>query len=154
MNKVRVAVQEYNFYPNKSICHQEIGLNMIFDIKLGENFRCKARIVAGGHTTNIPSSVTYSSVVSQDLVRIMLMISVLNDLDLQAADTKNAFLTAPCRENIWTRSGSEFGMDEGKIFIVVRTLYCLKSSGAAFMEFLEERLDDMIFKSSIADPNV
>ena len=27
--------------------------NMIFDIKLGENFRRKARYVAGGHTTDL-----------------------------------------------------------------------------------------------------
>ena len=45
-------------------------------------------------------------------------------------------------------------MDEGKVFIVVRDLYGLKSSGAAFRGFLAERLDDMGFKSSIAYPNV
>ena len=37
-------------------------------------------------------------------------------------------------------------MDEGKLFIMVRDLYGLKSSGAAFRAFLEERLDDMGFK--------
>ena len=68
---------------------------MIFDIKLCENFRRKARMVAGGHTMNTPSSVTYSSVVLQDLVIIMLMIAALNNLDLQAADIENAYLTAP-----------------------------------------------------------
>ena len=50
----------------------------------------------------------------------MIMIAALNDIDLQAADTKNAYLTAPCSKKIWTRSGSEFIMDEGKVFIVVR----------------------------------
>ena len=33
-------------------------------------------------------------------------------------------------------------------------LYGLKSSGAAFREFLAEQLDKMGFKSSIADPDV
>ena len=111
---------------------------MIFDIKLGENFRRKARMVDGGHTTKITSYVTYSSTVSRDLVRIMLMIAALNDLDLQAADIKNAYLTAPCREKIWTRAVPEFEMDEGKVFIMVRSLYGLKSSGAAFGAFLAE----------------
>ena len=82
MNKVIVLVQEYNVSPEKFIGHQEIGLHMIFDIKLSENFRRKARMVAGGHTTKTPSFVTYISVVSQYLVRIMLMIAALNDLDL------------------------------------------------------------------------
>ena len=45
-------------------------------------------------------------------------------------------------------------MDEGKVFIVVRALYGLKSSGAELREFLAEQLDDMVFKSSIVDPDV
>ena len=28
---------------------QYIKCHMIFDVKMGENFRCKARMVAGGH---------------------------------------------------------------------------------------------------------
>ena len=111
MNKVRVAVQESNVSPEKLISHQEIGLHIIFDINIGENFRRKARMVAGYHTKKTPSSVTYISVVSRDLVQTMLMIATLNDLDLQSEDIENAYLTAPCCEKIWTRSGPEFGMD-------------------------------------------
>ena len=74
------------------------------------------------------------------------MIAALNNLDLQAADIENAYLTAPCRENIWTRSGPESGMDEGKVFIVVRDLYGLKSPDAAFRAFIVDQLDDMGFK--------
>ena len=29
--------------------YQKVNCHMIFDIKLGENFRRKARLVAGGH---------------------------------------------------------------------------------------------------------
>ena len=105
MNKVIVAVPEYNVSPEKLIIHQEIGLHMIFDIKLGENFLRKATMVAGSHTTNTPSSITYSSVVSRDLVQKMLMIAALKNIDLQAADTENAYLTAPCRKKIWKRAG-------------------------------------------------
>ena len=54
----------------------------------------------------------------------------------------------------WTRAGPEFGHEEGKIFIVPRALYGLKSAGAAFRAFLSERLDEMGFRSSIADPDV
>ena len=45
-------------------------------------------------------------------------------------------------------------MDEGKVFIVFIALYGLKSSGAAFRKIIEERLDNMGFKSSIADLDV
>ena len=101
------------------IGYQQIGLHMIFDNKIGENFRRKARMVAGSHTTKTPSSVTYSYVVSRDSVRIMLMKAALNDIDLQAADIENAYLNAHFRNNIWTRAGLDFGMDEGNVLIVV-----------------------------------
>ena len=152
--KVRGAVEECTKSPDELVGYQEIDLHMIFDIKLGQNFRRKARMVAGGHMTKPPSSVTYSSVVSRESVRIMLMVAALNDLEIQSADIKNAYLTAPCRERVWTRAGVEFGDNMGKAFMIVKALYGLCSSGAAFRAFLAERLDEMGFKSSIADPNV
>ena len=121
---------------------------MIFDIKLGEIFRRKSRMLAGGHTTKTPSLVTYSSVVSRYLVRFMHLVVALNGLDLKASDIENSYLTAPCLENIWMRAGPKFGINKVKLYIVVRTLYGLKSSGAALREFLAEILDDMGFKSS------
>lgn len=154
MYKVRIAVSESQISPDELVGYQEIRLHMVFDIKLGENFRRKERMVDGGHTTEAPSSVTYSSVVSRDSVRIILMIAALNDLDVQSSDIENSYLTAPFHEKICTRDGPEFGIDEGKVFIIVRALYGLKSSGASFRSFLSERLDDIGFKSSIADPDV
>ena len=59
---------------------------MIFDIKMGENFRRKARMVAGGHTTETPAVLTYLSVVSRDSARIALTIAVLNDLKVLSCD--------------------------------------------------------------------
>ena len=44
--------------------YQEIKCHIIFDVKLGENFRRKARLVAGGHVTDVLSTMCYSSVVS------------------------------------------------------------------------------------------
>jgi hypothetical protein len=113
-------------------CYQEVKCHLIFDIKMGENFRRKARMVAGGHTTETPAVLTYSSVVSRDSVRIALTIAALNDLSVLSCDIQNAYLTAKCREKIWTRAGPEFGSDQGKVMIIVRALYGLNSSGAAF----------------------
>ena len=78
---------------------------MIFDVKFGENFGRKARLVAGRHTTDAPATLTYSSVVSRDYVRIELTIAALNGLEVMACDNQNAYLTANCREKIWTRAG-------------------------------------------------
>ena len=48
-----------------------------------------------------PAVVTYASVVSRETVRIALTIAALNDLEVQASNVMNAFLTAPCAEKIW-----------------------------------------------------
>jgi hypothetical protein len=99
---------------------------------MGENFWRKARLVAAGHTSNAPSTLTYASAVSRDSVRIALTIAALNDLKIMACDIQNAYLTADCREKIWTRAGPEFGSEVGTIFIIKKAVYGLKTAGAAF----------------------
>ena len=65
IEKIRKAITKYK---GKSaaelIGYQQIKTRIIFDIKLGENFRRKARLVADGHLTDTPASITYSSIVS------------------------------------------------------------------------------------------
>ena len=102
--------------------------HMIFDMKFGENFRHKARLVAGGHMTNTPNTLTYSSVVSRDSIRIALTIAALNELSVMACDIQNVYLTAECRERIWTRAGPEFGSKSGSIMVVKKALYGLKGT--------------------------
>ena len=134
--------------------YQRIKCHMIFDIKMDGKFTRKARFVAGGHTTDPPSSITYSSVVSRDSVRIAFMLAALNDLDLSACDIGNAYLNAPCREKIWTEAGPEFEEDEGSVMLVVRALYGLKSSGAAWRAMFAQTLTDLQYTPSKADPDV
>jgi hypothetical protein len=42
---------------------QEIGFHIVFNINM--DFTRKARFVAGGHTTETPTAMMYSSVVSR-----------------------------------------------------------------------------------------
>ena len=133
---------------------QEIKCHMIFDVKIGENFRRKARLVAGGHTTDAPATLTYSSVVSRDSVRIALTIAALNGLEVMACDIQNAYLTADCRVKIWTRAGPEFGSESGTIMLIRKALYGLKSSGAAYRAHLAETLYDIGFVPTRADPDI
>jgi hypothetical protein len=69
------------------------------------DFTRKAQLVAGGHLTDPPSSITYSSVVSRSSVRIMFLIVALNDLKVLVADIGNAYLNAPNRERIYAIAG-------------------------------------------------
>ena len=118
------------------------------------NNRRKARLVVDGHKTDTPSSVTYNSVVSIDSMLVCLIIAVLNDLELHAADIENPYLTALCKEKCWTGGGVEFGDNKGAVFIISWALYGIKSSSAAFRSFLADKLDDMRFQSSLADTDV
>ena len=54
---------------------------------------------------------------------------------------------------MWTREGPDFGSDAGKIMTVVRALYGLKSSGAAFRALLAETLYDLNYRPTKADPD-
>ena len=81
MKNVMVAFEEFDGdEQDLPSGFQFIRCHMIFDVKMGENFRRKARMVAGGHMTSTPSSITYSSVVSRDSVRIAFLYAALNDL--------------------------------------------------------------------------
>ena len=111
--------------------------HLVFDVKM-ENFRRKARYVAGGHLLRTPESLTYSSVVSRETVRIALTLAALNDLEVKTSDIKNAYLTAPCAEKVWTVLGPEFGEDEGKKVLIARALYGLKSAGQSYTRHLTD----------------
>ena len=52
------------------------------------------------------------------------------------------------------RAGPEFGSDEGKVYVVVRALYGMKSASASFQSFMAEKLDNKGFRTSVADPDV
>ena len=93
---------------------------MIFDIKMDGKFTRKARLVANGHKTNVHLSITYSSVVSRESLRLALLIASLNNLDISCCDIVNAYLNAGCREKLWTVAGAEFGSEKGTIMIIAK----------------------------------
>ena len=92
---------------------------MVFDIKM-EDFRQKARLVAGGHITKALATITYASVVSRETVRIAIMTSALDDLEVKLGDILNVYRQAPVIEEVWTTLGPEFGKDAGKTVVIVK----------------------------------
>eukprot|EP00978_Attheya_sp_CCMP212_P035529 scaffold155062_cov24-Attheya_sp.AAC.1 len=117
------------------------------------DFTWKARFVAGGHFTDPPASITYSSVVARDFVRIAFMIAALNNLSVLVADVGNAYLNAPCGEKIWFTAGKEFGSRAGTKIVLVRALYGLKTSGAAWRAHISGNMRELGFEPSDADPD-
>jgi hypothetical protein len=119
------------------------------------DFTCKARFVAGGHMTNPPDEITYSSVVTRDSVRLAFLIEDSNDIKILATDIGNAYLNAKLREKVYFTAGPEFGAElQGKHAIIVHALYGLKSSGAAWRSHFANTLRSLGFTSCLADPDV
>ena len=88
------------------IGYQHIDCHMIFDVKLA--FTQKAQVVAGEHMTEAQASLTYSSVVSHESIRIAFTVAALNNLDVLIADIGNSYLNADCREKVYTIAGPAF----------------------------------------------
>ena len=63
MKKVHVAFEVLGEGVAPLPDHQYIRCHMIFDIKM-EDFRYKSQVVAGGHATKAPATLTYASVMS------------------------------------------------------------------------------------------
>ena len=137
----------------KLIGYQEVRCHMIFDVKMSGLTR-KARLVAGGHMTDTPSSITYSSVVSHDSVRITFLVAALNDLDIMSADIGNAYLNALNKAKIWSVMGHEFGTDKGAMFIISRALYGLKSPRATWRTSFAQALTQLEFQPTRGDSDV
>ena len=85
MNNVRVAFKAWEEGSledarrgQKLLGYQEIRCHMIFDIKMDGRFTRKDRYVAGGHTTDPPSSIKYYSVFPRDSIRIAFTLAALN----------------------------------------------------------------------------
>ena len=155
MSNVEIAFKFLDDGTKVPIGFKEITCHLIFDVKF--DLTRKARYVGGGHLTSVSPSMSYSSVVSRDSVRIMFLIAALNDLDIEMCDIGNAYLNAETRERVWFTAGSEWGESrEGCRVIIVRALYGLKSSGAEWKKTFADYIRNTLgFEPCIgADDNV
>ena len=94
MKVVRIAFKILGNDEKPPPASQFMKCHTIFDIKM-EDFRRKARLVAGGHMMETPKTFTYANIVSRETVRIALTVAALNDLEVKMSDVQNAYLTAP-----------------------------------------------------------
>ena len=100
---------------------------MVYAIK--HDGRHKARLVAGGHLTDVPMESVYSGVVSLRGLRLVLFLAELNKLEVYSMDIGNAYLEAQTSEKVYIIAGPEFGEREGHTLIIFKALYGLRTSG-------------------------
>ena len=153
MKNSRIAFEVLDKYTPPPPGYKKITCHMNFEVKM--DLRRKARYVAGGHLTDPPTSMTYSTVVSRESVRIAFLIAALNNFNILAGDIQNAYLNASTSEKLYFIAGKEWKADEGKPILIVRALYGLKSSALQWRNHLADTLGNTLgFKSSLADPDV
>ena len=132
--------------------YHHVYLHWVFDVK--PDGKRKARLVANGSTTPPDSANSYCSVVSLRSFRICLLAAELNGLKTMVGDIGNAYLTAYTTEKVFTIAGSEFGELEGHTLVIVKALYGLRGSGAAYHASFAEKMRNMGFFPSYADPDL
>ena len=62
---------------------------MIFDANLSAGFTCKSGFVTDRHKFYIPPFMTYQSVVSMDIVKIVLILEAVNGSDVKCSGDQN-----------------------------------------------------------------
>jgi hypothetical protein len=85
-------------------------------------------VVVGGHVIDSSDYATYSSVIENLSVRLLFLAAAHQGLGIMTGDIGNAFPTAPCAEEVWSKCGPEFGPQEGAIVTLQRALYGLKTA--------------------------
>ena len=86
--------------------YRKIKVHFVYNVK--HDGRYKARLVSGGHLTEVPPYSVTSSVVSLRGLRIAIFIAELNGLQIWATDVGNAYLEAPTEEKVYIVGGLEF----------------------------------------------
>ncbi|MGH7954773.1 MAG: reverse transcriptase domain-containing protein, partial [Gloeomargaritales cyanobacterium] len=132
--------------------YTKIPLIMIFTVKQDGTY--KARLVEGGHVTGPPSSDVYASVVKSENVRLLFLLAEIHSLDFLMGDVSTAYLNALTKEKVYAIAGPEFGALAGRIVILLRALYGLKTSGNEWHAHFADALRSLGFKPSLIDPNL
>ena len=126
--------------------YKKIRVHLLFAIK--HDGRHKARLVADGHLTPVPTESVYSGVVSLRGLRMVVFLAELNNLKIWATDIGNAYLEAETTERVYIVAGPEFGEREGHTLVIFKALYGLRPSGLRWHERLDKVLQEIGFKLS------
>jgi hypothetical protein len=133
--------------------YKKIRVHFVYDVK--HNDRHKARLVTGGHLTDVPIDSVYSGVVSLRNLRTCVFLAEVNDLQVHAADVGNAHLEVETKEKVYIIGGPGFGELEGHTLLIIRkALNGLRSSGLRWHERFGNTLRDMGFVPSKADTDI
>jgi hypothetical protein len=110
------AFIDYGLHGKPPDGYKKIRVHLVYDCK--HDGRHKARLVAGGHLTEVPLESVYSGVVSLRGLCLLVFLAELNDLETWATDIGNAYLEAVTSELVYVVAGPEFGDYEGHTLVI------------------------------------
>ena len=87
---------------------------------------------------------TFSPVIQWIIIRLMLVLSLVFNLETVQVDYKAAFLHAPLPEEIYVAMSRGYGIP-GKVLILKKSLYGLRQSPRNFFENLRDKLIKNVF---------
>ena len=69
----------------------------------------------------------------------------LNGIDVKCAAIQNEDLNASPKERVWLRSGKEFGVQRGRVLVIISALYDLKGDGSEWESALMQLMRELGF---------
>ena len=106
--------------------YKEIICHLLSYIKMDGSFMRKTFFCTNGSKTNVPKSLSYSSVVSRASVCIAFLLESLNKAEVLAYDIFGTYLNATVGEKVWFVDSFEMRARKGMVMIIMRVLYGLK----------------------------
>ncbi|RFU31137.1 hypothetical protein B7463_g5213, partial [Scytalidium lignicola] len=116
----------------------------------------KAWLVAQGFSQTLGDDYleTFSSTMRLELLRVLLAIAVLEDLEIYQVDVMSAYPRAKLYTTIYMRLFSTLNVMEGKVLVVRQSLYRLKQSGREWYIESCASFESFGFRPCYSDPSV
>ena len=119
--------------------------HMIFGVNIDSAITIMARFFVDGHKFDTPTSMTYTSILSKQSVKVVLMLADLNGHNVKCSDVHNSYINSKTKEIVQFWNVREFGVHKGKVVIVVRSLSGMKGAGSAWSLALRKIIRDLVF---------
>ena len=119
------------------------------------DFTCKARWLKDVHRTPDSTTPRYTGVVSCESTLIAINYAAVMELDVMAADIRNAYFQSPTPEKHYFICGPEFGTENmGKVELITILPHGGKLSGRDFWNQLRTCMNFLGFTPSLENTGV
>ena len=108
--------------------YQQIKARFVYTIK--HDLRHKARLIAQEDMMPPNKDQEYAGVVPLLAVLLALLLGELHGPECMVGDVGNAYLESYTKEKVYFIAGPEFEEMEGRIMVISKALYGLRSSGS------------------------